>query len=287
MNYPVVDFRKPGRIPEDIGQMLAQWQRVAREAVEVRLSRFIPSGPQVSVVSPEPVTGADLRTGAADSIVYRVDIAETNAVTLLMIDRSLALALAAEMLGAPPEALPDARKPTAIETICLDFLVEELKGLIVASQKFTPARNLKVVGIAELKELHSEFPANTTNSTFGFNLELPYGTGGIRWILPQAVTLDMVASSPKTIQSNGHAREDLKRSVLNAPSEISVSLGGAQVLLSKLSSLAVGEIIVLDQKIDEPLTAKVGGQPMFLGWCGQSGKQQMFQIDELFDLDAA
>lgn len=281
MNYPTVDFRKPARVPEDISQMLTQWQRASREAIEVRFSRFVSSELKITILPPEPVTGEDLRVGSESSINHRVDIVEPNVATLFMLERPLALALASEMLGAAPEELPEDRSLTYIESTCLDFLIEELKCLIVASQKLTPKLDLRVDGKAELKELHSEFPSNATNSTFGFRVELPYGGGTIRWIIPQAATLDMVARSPKTMQSNGRSREALRRLVLDAPSEMSVCLGASRVLLSKLRNLAPGDIIVLDQKIDEPLTAKLGGQPIFYGWCGKSGKQQVFQIDEL------
>lgn len=285
MNHPVVDFRKPGRVPDDIGQMLTQWQRDSREAVELRFGRFVPCELRVEVPSPEPITGSDLRVLADEAIVYRVDIVDYACPTLFLLDKQLAMAMAGEMLGVTGQETPENRSLTEIETTCLDFLMEELRSSIEGSQKLTPARRMKIVGQTLLKELHSEFPANATNSSVGYRLNLANGGGLIRWILPQAVTLDMAAVLPKTIQSNSRSREAIERLVLSAPCEISVRLGESRVQLAKLGALAPGDIIILDQKIDEPLQAWVGGHRMFSGWPARNAKQQVFQIDQPLEFE--
>jgi len=303
MNHTVVDFRKPGRVPEDIGQMLTQWQRESREAIELRFGRVLPPSLRVEVPSPEPIMGDDLRTCADTAIVYRVDVLDYATPTLILLDRKLAIAMATEMLGSTEQDEDDEEKEkdeekdeevkeetvdralSDIEMTCLDFLIEELRASIEISQKLTPPRSMKVVGKTQLKELYSEFPANVTNSSVAFRFHLPSGEGLIRWVLPQAVTLDMAASLPKTIQSNSMSRKALERLVLSAPCELSVRLGQTHLPLSKLGTLAPGDIIVLDQKIDEPLRASVGGQSIFFGWPARHAKQQVFQIDEHIDVE--
>ena len=286
MNYPVVDFRKPARVPDDIGQMLSQWQANAREDLELRIGRYVAAAVKINPIPPVPVMGSDLRDSTDSSIVYRVDVGESHDVTLFIVERQIAITLVMEMLGAALEELPEDRELTDIETTCLDFVLNEISSSLERSQKLTPSRKLQVVGQTRLKELFSEFPADMTNFDVGFSFELPYGSGNVRWVLPQDVTLDMSAALPKTIQSNGSAQSKLKNLILSAPSELSVRLGSSEMQPSKLRSLSVGDVIVLDQRIDETLVGEIGGQPMFHGWCGRNGKHQVFQIHELIDGDA-
>lgn len=283
MKYEVVDFRKPGRVSEDIGQMLSQWQHRIREAFEIRWGQCVACGVKVRPTQPAPLTGNELRDLDSSSITYRIDITETGHATLLVIQRSLALGLVKEMLGDAAEELPEDRPLTAIETTCVDFLIDELRGVIQAGQKLDPPRKLKNRGRAQLKELHAEFPENVTNTDVAFEIELPYGTETVRWVLPQDVTLDFVANSEIEGTSNGKASEELERLVLGAPCDLIIQLGQGQVSLSKLTSLKPGDIIKLDQRVDDKFVAVFGGQRLFEGWSGRIGKQQAFQIDEVLD----
>lgn len=283
MKHEVVDFRKPGRVPDDIALMLSQWQSAAREAVELRWGRCIASGVKVGVVAPRPLIGSDLRTYDMSAITYRMDIQETGSPTLVVIDRSLALALVSEMLGASTGTMPEARELTNIETTCLDYLVEEFRAALQSSQKLKPARRLAVIDQAPSKELYAQFPENVTNTDVGFKITLAYGSELVRWVLPQEVTLDFVGSFATGNTATGETRKALERLLLNAPANLKVQLGAARIPLAKLAGLKPGDIIVLNQTIDEPLVAEFGGQPLFRGWGGRIGKQQAFQIEDVFD----
>ena len=287
MNYPLVDFRKPARVAEDIGQMLSQWQQSSREAIEIRLGRYVSSDLKVSLEYPEPVTGGELRQELGSALVYRVDVGAKAEPTLFVLDRPMALSIVMEMLGSTIEELPEDRSLTEIETTSADFLLQEIRACLEASQPMQAKQSLKFVGRTDLKELHTEFPVNMTNSNVGFRVTLPYGEGMLRWILPQSLTLDMVALIPKSLQSDGRSAEDLKKLVLSTPSQLSVRLGSADVRIAKLRSLSPGDVIVLNQRIDEPLVAQLGSHKMFSGWCGKSGKHQVFQIDEVFEAKSA
>jgi len=283
MSQEVVDFRKPGRVPDDIGQMLAQWQSSAREAVELRWGRCVQNGVGVGILAPAPLTGSDLRSLDQSSMTYRLDVKESGDPTLVVISRPLALALVGEMLGEKVDALPEDRGLTEIETTCLDFLIDELRMALQASQTLAAPRKLTVIGRARLKELYSQFPENVTNTEVGFKIELSCGAGLVRWVLPQDVTLDFVASFATNKTLNGEARKALERLLLTAPAVLKIRLGDSQVSLARLARLKPGDVIVLDKTIEEPLVAEFGGQRLFGGWGGRIGKQQAFQIGEVFD----
>ena len=281
MNYPAVDFRKPVRVPEDVGRMLSQWQQAAREAIEIRFGHCSATGLKILVEPAEPITGAELREETGTLLVYRVDVGEKAEPSLLIVERPLLLALVTETLGAAQEELPEDRPLTNIEQTTADFLMQELRACLDTNQPLEKRWSLKFQGLTNLKELHLEFPVGMYNVSAGYRVEFPYGGGLIRWIIPQNLSLAMVADFPTGFQSNSQATDDLKKSVLHSPAELSVRLGECRMPLDKLQALAPGDVIVLNQRIDEPLQAKLGGQVMFAGWSARNGKYQVYQIDEV------
>jgi len=48
--------------------------------------------------------------------------------------------------------------------------------------------------------------------------------------------------------------------------------------MSELAALTAGDVIILDQRIGEPLLATVGDVPVFWGWPGRLGMRQAYQI---------
>lgn len=283
MTHEVVDFRKPGRVSEDISHMLSQWQQRVREALELLWGRCVPSEVKIAPQSPAPLTGSELRELAGQSIVYRIDLKQTGHATLFLLDRRMALALVKEVFGDAPEELPEDRPLTPIETTCLDYLIDELRRALEAGQNLSPRRHLVNQGQARLKELHTEFPENVTNTDVRFQVSLPYASEMVRWVLPQDVTLDFVAASTHGQAANEQTQAELERLVLGAPGELVVRLGDTRVSLSKLAQLKPGDVIVLDQRIEEPLMAELGGQQLFVGWGGRIGRQQAFQVDTVLE----
>ena len=63
--------------------------------------------------------------------------------------------------------------------------------------------------------------------------------------------------------------------------ELVVDLGSIELPLSRLSQLQVGDVIMLNRRIDEPIVAQVGETPKFLGWAGRAGSLKAFRIHSL------
>ncbi len=283
MTYEVVDFRKPGRISEDISLMFSQWQEAAREAVEVRWGKCSLASTRISIATPAALSGTDLRALDESSVIYRIDVDDSNSPTLFVLRRTMALALVSEMLGMPANEEPEDRPLSLIETTCLDYLINEFRIAMESSQKLNPTRSLTQTGRVRLKELHREFPEPVTYTDVGFHIELPYGPQLLRWVLPQNVTLDMVASVASSKVRDSRQQQQLEDLIASSRARLQVQLGRCEVSLEKLANLKPGDVLVLNQRIDEPCPAVLGGRPVFLGWGARIGQQQAFQIDEVVE----
>ena len=65
------------------------------------------------------------------------------------------------------------------------------------------------------------------------------------------------------------------------PVEVVALLGTAELTLSQLAGLKAGDVVLLKQRVSEPLSAVVAGRPRFRVWPGRSGSRQACRIDSL------
>ena len=69
--------------------------------------------------------------------------------------------------------------------------------------------------------------------------------------------------------------------VRELPIEVTVDLGVVELPLSQLASLSPGDLLILNQRVSEPLIARVDGQAKFRGWPGRVGLRQSSQFASL------
>jgi flagellar motor switch/type III secretory pathway protein FliN len=86
----------------------------------------------------------------------------------------------------------------------------------------------------------------------------------------------------------GGAKEEVVRPrletlVRDLPVEVSVTLGNVELPLAELSRLREGDVVILNQRTSEPLTALVAGARRFRVWPGRLGSQQAFRIESLIE----
>ena len=74
---------------------------------------------------------------------------------------------------------------------------------------------------------------------------------------------------------------DLKSLVRQIPMQLIVRLGSANLHVSDLLNLQPGDVVVLDQRVNEPLDAEVSDTPIFRGWPGRVGTKQAFQVSDV------
>jgi flagellar motor switch protein FliM len=67
--------------------------------------------------------------------------------------------------------------------------------------------------------------------------------------------------------------------VRELPVEIVVLLGSVEVSLSLLAQLRPGDVVILNQRVSEPLLATVASEKKFRVWPGRVGSQQAVRIE--------
>ena len=81
------------------------------------------------------------------------------------------------------------------------------------------------------------------------------------------------------------ARELTTKVMLKTNVPIKAILGNATVSLQDLMSLSIGNVIPLDQSINDPLTVQVSNKKQFYARVGRSGKKLGIQITGKYSQD--
>ena len=110
-------------------------------------------------------------------------------------------------------------------------------------------------------------------------IEMRSGSACIEWLLPKQKVcdlLDTVVDKRNRGEPAGFSRELVGK----LPVEVVVSLGKTSVPMLSLGELSAGEIITLDRRIDQPLTATINDKPLCECWPGQIGNQQAIEVSK-------
>ncbi|MEO1526930.1 MAG: FliM/FliN family flagellar motor C-terminal domain-containing protein [Planctomycetota bacterium] len=181
-------------------------------------------------------------------------------------------------------ALPDAETMvgddlTSVELSLLELLTEELcRSLVdgwmgdeqIEIKTETWARDPQKTRIFRVKDLVTK----TSVSVAGKN-----GTVEIDWIVPKQKMSDLLECSV----DKRHQREPASPTedvVGRVPMELVTVLGTVSLPMTRLSQLEVGETILLDQRIDQPIVATVNEAPFFECWPGRIGRRQALEISQ-------
>lgn len=282
------DFRRPP--PGELEWQAAEWLSEAARAAAAVWAKLLtfPAEPIAGGVVPT-TAGAGMLGLPANSVGFPVrppaGADDEDEGFLLALPRPLLLTLLAGLMNETvTEYLPD-RELTALEGSLCDYLVREL---ILAPLEATwplrekpkwaaaaggPPRNVWRVAPADPAVL----------ATLG--VTTPFGDQSFHLLFTRSVRLLRLADPPPPTaapQSDAQRRQ-IESLVREMPIDLTVTLGSSDLTLLDLAKLQPGDLLVLHQKVSEPLPAAVGGADKFRVWPGAVGGRQAVQIHAVVD----
>src|SRR5262245_2782955 len=115
-----------------------------------------------------------------------------------------------------------------------------------------------------------------------FQLATRLGDAECRWLIPQAPFEQLAGiewpQAPAVEETNAAATPGIVRIAVALPITMSIRLGTARLPMSQLADLHVGDVVMLDQCISEPVLADIHGAPKYRGFPGRIGAQRSFQV---------
>lgn len=280
MTIPAHDFTRPAPAAPDLRARLGQWlSRSNALLAEIMVGMSAPVSLKFNQLS-TMVASESLAQWTDKSLALQVKLSEQEASSLIALPNPLVLELVSRLIGDKPTALQAERELTAAEFSIAQFLVETIVKSLLDSWQGDSAVDL-TVGDAEPNIRRSRlFRPTETLFVCRSTATTSLGESHWTWLMTHEFINRMFGLSHK--QTAGEVRPSryhLDRLVRGMRTEIEVRLGGVQLTGPQLAQLQVGDVVVLDQRVGDPLQASISGEAKFLGWAGRVGNRQAFEIE--------
>ncbi|MEM7454609.1 MAG: FliM/FliN family flagellar motor switch protein [Planctomycetota bacterium] len=284
-DYPVYDFKKAAAY-DDSAYALRRWLGGCSEVMGDIWSGMV--GAELTIEL-EDITTRTYEESMEEVTrycggIFR-NIGSDQAVSLWHIAAPDILAVAGELLGqskteeaGTEESSSEARKATAIELslACLFF-----ENLIDALIRSWPGTEPLTIANGEPLQLNPGsqrlFRARDLTAHTRLKVKMASCEIAFNWIMAKHEMTGLLSNV-----FDRRAGEDTESSIEDAVEkltvEVAAELGSKTIPMKKLVSLNVGDLFILDQKINEPVVLTIDGTPVFAGWPGKIGSRQGIEI---------
>lgn len=281
MTVTAHDFTRPLQLAPTLRAKLTQWLGRA-----VTLSMEQLNGMSVPVeMSIESCTTAfpfdSLSQWSEKSLAYQVSLDGIDSNALIAIPNPLIQEVVGRMLGEQPTTQAAERDLTPAESSVAQFVVETLVKNLNEGWPGDSPLDLTVRDVEPNLRRTRQFRPTEAIIECRNQVKTALGTSYWSWF----VSIDFLyfifglpprSQRPSKVHSSRQLLESLIRSM---QTELVIQLGSVQLSGPQLAALRVGDLVVLDQRVSEPLRATVRGEPKFLGWAGRIGDRQAFEVE--------
>ncbi|WP_171016854.1 flagellar motor switch protein FliM [Pseudalkalibacillus caeni] len=209
---------------------------------------------------------------------------------VMEVQSNLASVMLDRMLGGQGFSTERSSHLTEIETIVMERLFNKIL------ESFRDAWTSILKMDTELKELevnpHFLQIVSPNETVIVVNMDVTIGqvTGRIRICLPHVVLEPIMPRltahhglSNQKKERQPEEAEVLQKRVKKTMMEIKAELGRSEINIEEFLNLSAGDVIRLQETIDDPVILKVDRQPKFFGQPGKSKGKMAVQITEVLD----
>jgi flagellar motor switch protein FliM len=160
----------------------------------------------------------------------------------------------------------------------LERITEGLSRLVALTTRVQERRSIAMsAGI---------LPAQEVVLTFHFKIPGERVKGDIRLAIPYAALGRHLPALQRNLflvegADPGGFRAPLQRSVRGVAMELGVRLGSTRLTLSEIMGLKKGDVVLLETRADDAVTASVEGRPKFSGRLGSRGNRFAFKVEQV------
>jgi len=186
--------------------------------------------------------------------------------------------------GEDPQSLT--REITDIEQRLVEMLLRVIVHDLRDAWKTVAAIDFTVQCIEKEPQFLQLLPSSESVIAIGMEIHAGSSVGPLNIAIP-SLAIKMMhekLNQPWVTQRSdpsGDEQQKMFRLLEPAPLDVQVALDGSTIRIEDLTRIQVGDVLVLDQPAEKPLTCRINGQEQFQGHIAQSGTQCAFVIDDV------
>ena len=277
------DFSKPTGLALETADQMTVWLEGFSNLIKEKWAQIATTGMEIKFESDQALSFAVARSRMPKpAVAYQMPISADGFSTLLMAARQPMLEIVLTMLGESLTELPEDRSLSAVEYSLAEMFFQEIASALAESWPDQEALPCQVEGTESQPHRSRLFSPKKLVLVFLFSLELGCGPQELMWVVPQE-ELERLLEITQPVENamKQQHREQLETRAKEIGVPVSVMLGSTKLQVQQLAELSVGDVIVLDQRINEPLTVNVHTCEKFRAWPGRCGAMQAIQINSV------
>ncbi|MGM0507860.1 MAG: flagellar motor switch protein FliM [Fusobacteriota bacterium] len=285
----VYDFKRPDKLSKDQLRTLQMIHETFARLNTTMLSAQLRTSVQIQVISVDQITYEEfIRSVPENTIMGIFDAGSLDGNAILELNPNIAFTLIDRLFGGVGKKYDVSRELTDIEiSIVEKMMLKQLNHLKEAWENIT-----QVSPRIEQIESNSQFVQivgpNEMVILITFEVKIGDSEGMMNLCFPYPM-IEPVVSKLSAQYWFSNIREEGTTENIKALRErlhlvkvpVIANLGETQIPLSELLSLKKGDVISLDQQVDEDLKIKVGNEIKFEGEAGQLGKKMAVSIKKV------
>lgn len=284
-NVRTYDFRRPNKFGKDLIRTLVMVHENLARLMQSFLSAGLRSWVQVNVRSTNQYTYSEftqLLPNPAIVIAFRIN--PLPGVCLLEISHNVAYAIIERVFGGPGSDEQPQRALTEIELGIIQRIVQDTFSPMQEAWRNVAEIEPSVEGVETNPVfIQTGGPADVV-AAITLAVEIGEHMGHMTYAFPYS-TVEPVLSklSPQSwlAEAKNMTAEDaetLRRSVQEAPLQVTAMLGSTKITLGEFMALGVGDVVPLEQRLGQEIPIYVGNKLTFHGTPGVVGNRMSVLI---------
>jgi len=283
------DFKRALRFSKDQIRSLTRIHENFARLLTTYFSAQLRTYVQIDVASVDQIPFEEfLRSIPNMTLINIFEVAPLEGNILMEVNPNIAYSMLDRMMGGPGESPSQVDDLTEIEMrIMMNLFEKSFDNL-----KEAWAGIIDIEPYLEELEVNPQFlqmiSPNETVVVISFNILIGESSGMINICILHVVLEPIVPNLSVRYWMQSNKKEPtaeqsatLKSSVKKAKLPITAQLGTGDITIDDFLNLEVGDVLPLNQKIDQPLTVKVGDIPKFHAQPGQKKNWMAVQITDV------
>lgn len=284
----VYDFRRPERFSKDqirtFHMIFSAFSRLASSS----LAAFLRSRVQINLLSVDQLTYDEfVRSVPNPTYLCIFSMLPLEGRCLLQISLDIVFLMLDRLLGGPGDVPTNIRALTEIENRIMGGIMERVMMAMAEAWSSIYSIEPRIEAMESNLEFVQIVSGNDMVILFSFEIEIGDRQGMLTMCIPYIVVEPITRSLSASLwfasrkSSDPEIQKNVERLITRVKLPISVELGRTNISLGDFLNLEVGDVVVLDQRIDRPLNVRVGKRVKMVGVPGRVGSRIAVRVDRL------